>query len=286
MGAAQDRQAKLAFIKYVNEARKKIDNEMSVSLGALRTSLTRKSSYDYGDLQGLIKEAERVAKTVSDRSLLTMSKEGVKLFGPGGTVTIDLAPDASEDVVKLKTEIDGLQEKLEAAESTSRRATDLERILEEKESEIIQFQDQIASKSSRVNAMIEEINAKQEIIDDLNRSISSQQEDRKKLEEEIMKIGNTMMDYTAQVERLQAVLSSRDEEIEKLTKELKDRKDQSKELVEHKEAIKKAKERIKALKTDVKQTQKQRDEAIAEASETKEHDVQAITTELREIKDE
>lgn len=296
MGVASDRQAKLAFIKYVNETRKKIDNEMSVTLGGLRTSLPRKSSYGYGDLKDLVEEAEKLAKSVSDRSLLAISKQGVKLFGSGGA-PIEITQDTSAQVERLQEEMESLKAKLEAAQSSTQQSVDLERVLEEKDSEIIQLQGQIEQSQKeksaeiaqlqdlvkrskiRVNEYLEEINTKQANIDDLNRTIATNQDDRAKLEGEIMKIGNTMMDYTTQVERLQAVLSSRDTEIENQADLLKQREDKSKRVAELEEAIVKAAERISGLKSELKAAQEQ-------STAQMEEDVQTLTSDLGDLKDE
>ncbi|MFW9915030.1 MAG: hypothetical protein ACFFGZ_05405 [Candidatus Thorarchaeota archaeon] len=280
MCAASDRQAKLVFVKYVNETRKKIDNEMSVTLSGLRTSLPRKSSYAYTDLQSLLEQAEKLAKAISDRSLLAISKEGVKFFGTGGEgAVIEIPSDAAEEVQRLQAEMEAMKERLEEAQSAAQIAADAERILEEKDAQLIQLQDQIDKNKIRVTEYLQEINSKQETIDDLNRAIATHQDDKVKLEAEIMKIGNTMMDYTTQVERLQAVLSSRDTEIERLGELAKTHEEKAKKVPELEEAILKAAERINSLKTELKTAQEQ-------GSAQMEADVQTLTANLGDLKDE
>ncbi|MHA2494644.1 MAG: hypothetical protein ACXAEI_04085 [Candidatus Hodarchaeales archaeon] len=301
MCAASDRQTKLVFVKYVNETRKKIDNEMSVTLSGLRTSLPRKSSYAYTDLQSLLEQAEKLAKAISDRSLLTISKEGAKLFGSGaGGAVVEIPSDATEEVQRLQAEMEAMKERLEEAQSAAQISADAERILEEKDSQLIQlqeqftksksaleektaeinlFQEQIDKNKIRVTEYLQEINSKQESIDDLNRAIATHQDDKVKLEAEIMKIGNTMMDYTTQVERLQAVLSSRDSEIERLGGLAKAQEEKAKKVPELEEAILKAAERINSLKADLKTAQEQ-------GSAQMEADVQTLTANMGDLKDE
>ncbi len=186
----------------------------------------------------------------------------------------------------LKTEIAQLKEHLEAARSSGQRSSDLERILEEKEAETIQIKDQLDKRQSRLNALMEEINSKQETIDELKRVNATQLEDQNKLEQQIIEVGNSLMDYTTQIERLQAVLASRDDMINQLNSQLKERGEQGDKVTELEEAVLKAVERVKALKEELKQTQGERDAAIAKTSAEKEHDVENLTAELRDLRDD
>ncbi len=88
MCAATDRQAKLQLVRIINESKKKIVNEISVQFGSLRKTTAAKSSYTYTDLQQALKDAEKAAKSITDQNLLTVSKEGVRLFSaaPGAVV--------------------------------------------------------------------------------------------------------------------------------------------------------------------------------------------------------
>ncbi|MHA2346256.1 MAG: hypothetical protein ACXACP_06020 [Candidatus Hodarchaeales archaeon] len=157
---------KLAFIQSIAQQSRRHEHEISSEMKSAVQSLQAKPKSYYS-----IQDVEEFVETLRNK-MISLNKEAHTEFSKRGIRdldNIDLVQPESESMLigkeefqKLKEEIDSLRSKSSDLTPLEMKIDDLQILLEEKEAEIAQLQNQTGSTSEKYQEQIEEINRLQE----------------------------------------------------------------------------------------------------------------------------
>ena len=281
---------KLIFIQSVAQQERRLSQEISSEAKSSIKSLHQfpKPYYTIADVEDLVEKLKLKMQSINKTAHTEFSKIGLR-----GVDNIDLAEVdtdislvTSEEFEQLKEENRELNEKLGEVEALKAKIDDLQILLDERETEIAQLQDQSGIASGKMTSQIEDLNRLQGALDEVQREAKQAVQDREKMEAEFETVGNALMSARLEIEQLQQVLGNKDREFETLTSEkniqIENLKSEVQVLSSHSDENIKLKENVNTLQKEVDSLKEKHKVEL----EVQNENINQLTNKIKEIESE
>ena len=242
---------KLAFIRSIAQQSKRLEHEISSQTKSVMKNLhgRPKTHYSIQDVEEIVDGLRVKMIGINKDAHTEFSKRGMKDLDSLdlGQIDEDSALIPKGEIDKLKNEIETLREQNSSIKNLEMKIDDLNILLEEKNTEIDQLQNQTGVSSEKYEDHLEDLNKLQEQFDEAQRDKLLYKKEKEKIEAEYEVIGNTLMTTRLEIEELQTVIGTKGNEIENLNSEIQILSTQSKENAKLKDEKEKLSDMIESL---------------------------------------
>lgn len=266
----------MAFVQVINEQKSKSCEDIELQLASYqrRLKMEPRASFSLREIDALLTEIKEDILKLNEKAYSRLSVDGIRKIPFGAVAEGGEGLDVGPMLQALQDERDDLSQKEQTLRVQARK---LDEELEEKTNKIAELEQALSLQSSRLEEKMEEDNVSQSLVDEMRREITALNINKAKLDEELIKIGEELIQSRAEIENLQSAIAERDNQNQALLAQLNEMKVVKDENSELRDMIIKAADKVESIQTTLQEEKEKATELVQTLGEERERHEQTLS---------